>query len=607
MFRKAIIPLLLCIVLSVSGTISAQESDYITHTIQKGQGLYSIARMYGVTEEEIINMNPGSETVIKAGDQLRIPVRKDGVKVHTVAAGETLYSLAGKNGLTVQELCDANPGVSDNGLRAGQTIIIPNPSDRSQSVQQEQVNEAASDDSQEFMTTHVVQKKETIYKISRKYGITQAEFLNANPQFRYEKLQIGSVVNIPYPSEDKKARKGKSQKTNAADTSFVSAITIPVVIPVDTQSTVSPAVRKSGIPDVIEASLIMPFELDMPISQNQMKMVEFYQGVLLATEKMKKDGVSINLHVYDTKGENESIGHILNNEGMDKMDIIFGPKYDKHVNEAVNFATANNIPIVLPISSNLESYDGNGYVYQLNTPQSQMITDVCDHFFRQFRNPRIIFIDTKDNVRNPLVDMLQQKMKDAGKPYITFDMDYEDENIAQHLVDTLSASHQNIFMLTTGNGSQLASVLPLLQLATRTKDSAIETHLFGYPEYQIYAYDHMEELFEVDTWFYSWFYSNNRLQEAIEFDSSFHRAFGRQLMQSYPNYAAYGYDTALYFLNGIARYGTGMSDNLNRIRIKPVQMGFKFIKDDRTGCYVNHKVFFIHLSNEYKIEKKDFD
>lgn len=598
----------MCIVLSFTETISAQENDYIIHTIQKGQGLYSIARMYGVTEDEIIKMNPGSETVIKAGNQLRIPVRKDGTKVHTVAAGETLYSLAGKNGLTVQELCDANPGVLDNGLRAGQTIIIPEPSDGDKPVPQEhgKENVKAGDDSRAFMTTHVVQKKETIYKISKKYGITQTEFLDANPQFRYGKLQIGSVVNIPFPQEDGKAGKGKSQKKNTADLSFVSTTAIPPVIP-DTQAIASPVVRRSGIPDVIEAALIMPFELDMPMNQNQMKMVEFYQGILLATEKMKKDGVSINLHVYDTKGENGSIDHILSRNGMDRMDIIFGPKYDRHVNEAVAFATGNNIPIVLPISSSPESYDGNGYVYQLNTPQSQMTADVCDHFFRQFDNPRIIFIDTKDNVRNPLVDRLQQKMNDAGKPYITFDMDYEDENIAQHLVDTLSASHQNIFMLTSGNGSQLASVLPLLQLVTRIRNSAIETHLFGYPEYQIYAYDHMDELFEVDTWFYSWFYTNNRLPETVAFDSSFRRAFGRQLMQSYPNYAAYGYDTALYFFSGISKYGTEMSDNLNRIRINPVQMGFKFIKDDSTGCYVNHKVFFIHLSNEYKIEKKDFD
>ncbi|MCQ2075149.1 MAG: hypothetical protein MJY77_08225, partial [Bacteroidaceae bacterium] len=93
----------------------------------------------------------------------------------------------------------------------------------------------------------------------------------------------------------------------------------------------------------------------------------------------------------------------------------------------------------------------------------------------------------------------------------------------------------------------------------------------------------------------------------VAFHSIFLRAFSRHLMQSYPNYAAYGYDTALYFFSGISKYGTEMSDNLNRIRINPVQMGFKFIKDDSTGCYVNHKVFFIHLSNEYKIEKKDFD
>ena len=45
-----------------------------------------------------------------------------------------------------------------------------------------------------------------------------------------------------------------------------------------------------------------------------------------------------------------------------------------------------------------------------------------------------------------------------------------------------------------------------------TKAPEIATHLFGYPEYQIYAQDHLDELYEVDTWFYSWFYTNNMLK-----------------------------------------------------------------------------------------------
>ena len=57
-------------------TVSAQTENYFLHTVTKGQGLYSISRMYGVTEADIIALNPGSDIVIKAGQQLRIPQKQ---------------------------------------------------------------------------------------------------------------------------------------------------------------------------------------------------------------------------------------------------------------------------------------------------------------------------------------------------------------------------------------------------------------------------------------------------------------------------------------------------------------------------------------------------
>ena len=49
----------------------AQSENYFLHTVTKGQGLYSISRMYGVTEADIIRLNPGSDIVIRAQPQRR--------------------------------------------------------------------------------------------------------------------------------------------------------------------------------------------------------------------------------------------------------------------------------------------------------------------------------------------------------------------------------------------------------------------------------------------------------------------------------------------------------------------------------------------------------
>ena len=88
---------------------TAAQSDYFMHTVTQGQGLYSISRMYGVTEDDIIKLNPGSERVIRTGQELRIPNRKQPAsgKFHTIQKGETLYRLSVENRISVKELCDA--------------------------------------------------------------------------------------------------------------------------------------------------------------------------------------------------------------------------------------------------------------------------------------------------------------------------------------------------------------------------------------------------------------------------------------------------------------------------------------------------------------------
>ena len=79
-----------------------QGSDIFYHTIERGQTVYAIATMYGVSVEDIYRLNPESKEGIKAGSTLRIPQKDsaiapsgkaDNYTYHTIQPKETLYSL----------------------------------------------------------------------------------------------------------------------------------------------------------------------------------------------------------------------------------------------------------------------------------------------------------------------------------------------------------------------------------------------------------------------------------------------------------------------------------------------------------------------------------
>lgn len=594
------------VLLTVLFGIQAGAQEYFMHTVTQGQGLYSISRMYGVTEDDIIKLNPGSERVIRTGQELRIPNRKQPAsgKFHTIQKGETLYRLSVENRISVKELCDANPGLSVDNLKIGQVITIPAPSDEDPLTSTiENAGDKApqeimadirtiSSDTVAYRTTHVVGKRETIFRICRNYDITQAEFLEANPEYRYNKLKQGAVVRIPFSKDELAQRR---QRINDAHNRMQSIS--------DSTLFSMNELQQEESDGIITAALILPFSLDDSTSTLQKQMIEFYQGMLLALDRLKNENISVNLKVFDSEGEDKSLTPLLESGQLDDVDIIFGPRWTNHISEVARWAAARRIPVVNPMNRDADDVYNNPYVYQLNTPQSYFNQEIYNHFLEQFSNPNVIIMDADEFRRNEFIDGLKTILKDHDIPYSTLDID----TAYQELMDTLVPGKQNIMIINSSSSGPLNTLLPVMQLITRTKAPEIETHLFGYPEYQIYAQDHLDELYEVDTWFYTWFYTNNMLQESVEFNNKFRRSFSRQMLVSYPSFAPYGYDTGYYFLKGLATYGKDFENHLNELDTNPVHTGFKFERVNNWGGFINRKVFFVHFSNEYKVEKIDFD
>jgi LysM repeat protein len=96
----------------------------LEHIVQKGDTLYSISRTYKLSLDELCGANNiDSSSVLKAGQRLVIPVIVENAK-YTVQKGDTLYSIARANGMTVDALRNLNGLSESSTLKAGQTLQI---------------------------------------------------------------------------------------------------------------------------------------------------------------------------------------------------------------------------------------------------------------------------------------------------------------------------------------------------------------------------------------------------------------------------------------------------------------------------------------------------
>jgi murein DD-endopeptidase MepM/ murein hydrolase activator NlpD len=190
-------------ILSISllfGIAFSQECKY--HKVKSGESLEKIAKNYGVSVQELIkankNINPNK---LKVGENLCIPqktpAKAQDYAIYKVKKGDTLYSIAQKFGVDVQELKSFNNLKSEK-IIEGQEIKIP-----ARGTARKRKKEIRE------YETYVVQKGARLEHIAKKLGVSQRELEELNPELKGKWLTKGTVVKVPKQEQKKERREEK--------------------------------------------------------------------------------------------------------------------------------------------------------------------------------------------------------------------------------------------------------------------------------------------------------------------------------------------------------------------------------------------------------------
>ncbi|WP_291115932.1 LysM peptidoglycan-binding domain-containing protein [Flavobacterium sp. UBA6135] len=208
---------LLLFFLFLTGLISlfAQE-DYVKHKVVKGEIVTEIAQKYKVTPNDLYTLNPKLRDGIFENEIILIPKSKvtkttqentstpklsnqsasssGGVIIHIVQPRETKYGLAKRYGITVEELEQQNPHTISV-LQINHRLEIRGGKDSGGFVLN--VQPSPTNTTTGKVISYVVQPKETLYGISRRYGITVGDLIAANRSVAGDLIKIGQILNIP--------------------------------------------------------------------------------------------------------------------------------------------------------------------------------------------------------------------------------------------------------------------------------------------------------------------------------------------------------------------------------------------------------------------------
>ena len=171
--------------------VAPSDQTNVTYIVQKGDSLYSIANANNTTIDELVNLNDLVTNNIYVGQILQIPnTGNSGISTpnlettYIVQKGDTLYSIALKYDTSVNAIINKN-NLTDTTLSVGDVLIIPG-----------DVESTGEDDDITLTNTYVVQKGDSLYSISRMYGISVSDLRNAN-NLTSDILTIGQVLIVP--------------------------------------------------------------------------------------------------------------------------------------------------------------------------------------------------------------------------------------------------------------------------------------------------------------------------------------------------------------------------------------------------------------------------
>ena len=598
---------ILCILFCASMQAAAQNANYFIHTVSTGQTLYSISRMYEVTVDDIIALNPECAQKLAIGYKLKITQKPKAAaqadngtntdasrQYHTIQPGETLYRLSKMYDVTTDELCAANPGLSINNFRTGEVIVIPTKCEENKSSVKAATPQAKGEEKKITITgIHTVQRKESIESICEQYGITKQELIEANPELKEKKLKRKMELRIPAPQAKEKP-----------------------VIKIETvheqKQEIAKAVSK-GINDdrELNVAVVLSFLLDTYAPKEQSRMVEYYHGFLMAVEQLKREGYSFTINTYDAGQKDKSLVSLLSSSAFDIVEMIFGASYPKHNKELAKFAKEREIPLIIPFSSKKDEAVNNPTVYVANGIQSFILPQISSRFVKTFPNANVLFIeDTIEANKKEFIKSLTTELKKDSIPFTTMPMELlsNEDSVLLALSRVYQEDKEFVVIPTSSSATTLNTLLPSL-LHAKSIDSldVAKFKLFGYPEWQIHANDTRELMYEVDTHIYATFYSHYSLPRVAEFQEDFIRWYNRSIQNIYPRYGMLGYDTGYFFLLAGSLYGNQMHEKINQTPFNPVQSDFKFERISEKDGFINKKFFFIHFCPEYWIEKMDFD
>ena len=402
-----------------------------------------------------------------------------------------------------------------------------------------------------------------LYRVGVNFDVPQSEILRLNPQLRERGLHFGEVILLPTKRPVIMQSKAKVLETVVTETVVVSDTpsTSEDHFTTETLSVASLATDSlaadSLVPDtrrVVELAILLPFESrQTKRSTNAERMMEFYQGALLAIHDLQNDSILYRLRVYDSERSERRVAALCDSTDLDSVKAILGLVYPIQIERMATWCRQHQVPLLLPFSDDLE-LENYPYVLQFNSTDEQEADSLCA--WLRHRHAHCVAVEVRDEDLSASVRTLRKQMRVRGIPCTAMGLhDLMMDSVAY----ALDPERENVILLHSDRYQLVRLAIPHI----------VKLQEEGYRIRLISHFSWTKEDLGVPVVYTSLFSSNASLEA---YDAQWKTYFSEEHVSEAPRYDLLGYDlmqALVAWLNGEQTH-TGL---LSSIRWQQVRQG----------------------------------
>ena len=501
-------------------TLVENGCKYVMHDVQKGQTLYGLAKQYRLTVERLVEDNPGTENGIRIGQQLKIYAgQAEVVQKHVVSKGESLYKISKMYGVTVAQLTAWNPGLTER-LDIGQEIIV----------------------------------RKSVATVAPKpqQPVVRREPVTAQPVEPERVPQVETVV--------------EKTESHAEETRQV--ISVAERKQVYNVFLLLPLYTQEGVQDD-DGQKVETLEAYERIKS--FDFIQFYEAAMLAVEDIAAQDVKVNFYVKDVNERNNAeLGRWIAEGVFADADLIIGPFFRENFRTMLSYAQNHHIMIINPFT--VAPVETSAQLFRTMATFGHQAVNLAEYIRQRYSKAQVLLLNNggSDSRRisvyhssmmkalqdNPGISVKEVNYKSGGVAAVQASLNPTCENFVVAFFDgEITVTH----FIQSMNRKELDNVTLVTSSDWRKYDK-IET------EYYSRLKTHYIDQFFVD-------YSD---PEVIRFIDRFRERYN--LEPTLDHFAFQGYDITRFFLTALIKYGNGFGLEVNDLKLPLLCTQFHYVQ-----------------------------